>query len=282
MNDSYKFANAVSSVKTVYLKDAEKYEDELANLPTDPANADTPVDTDHTTPDKQSDHDWEKRYSDLKSYMDKQLNQMKTALETKNAQHAELQQKLKEAETRTKTYPVSEEQLVEWAETYPDFFNVLVTITEKNSDKNLQLVRDEIKRLEEAQEAIAKEKGWQELLKYHPDANEIKDDPRFASWFEVQPSGIQALIGSKNPKEVAKGIALYKEDMGIKPVQKNKTEKEASQAVTVAAKSEPPQGKKVWLESEIAKMHPNTYLRLEEEIELARREGRFKYDVSIN
>lgn len=275
--DTFRYANAVVSNKSVYMRDADKYEEELATPITDPANADTQTDGTPTLKETPVQHDWEKRHNDLKSYYDRQLNQAAEALKNKAQENLALEQKLLE---KPKTYPVSEAEIAEWAAQFPDFYKTLITVVERKNDQTAEQLRKEMARLEDTSKAIAAEKGRAELLKLHPDANDIEKDPRFAVWFAEQPSEVRVLIESSNPKAIAKGLNLYKEDMGIKTVQKNNTEKEASQAITLTSKAETPRDKKVWKESEIDKMHPRTFAKFEKEIDAARAEGRFEYDLS--
>lgn len=287
MSDNFKYANAFVQNKPVYLKDTDKYEKEMDTSLEDPEGNKKPEDTlleenpnspkDSTVDDS---HNWEKRYSDLKSYMDKQLNAFKTKSESVEQKNLELQQKLKDVESKPKQYPVSEAEIAQWAAEFPDFNKTLITIVSKIVDDNNKDLRQEMVKLEEASKAIAAEKGWQELLKLHPDANALVNDPQFNMWFAQQTPRIRALIESTNPKEIAKGIDLYKVEMNIKPVQKVNQDKEASKAVTTNSKPDAPKEKKRWSESQVKKMGKHQFERLEAEIDLARAEGRFDYDLS--
>lgn len=286
MTDTFKYANAVVQNKSMYLKDAEKYEEEMATSSDDSTNPDEQaVDTqsdENPTPKEKSvpEHDWEKRHSDLKSYMDRQLNTLKSSLEAKEQKNLELQQQLKEAKSQPKTYPVSDEEITQWAAQFPDFHKTLVSIIGKMNDQTAVELHKEIDRLEGQSKAIAAEKGRAELLKLHPDANEIEKDPQFATWFEKQKPRVRSLIESADPYEIADGLKLYKIDMNIKPKQKNSQDKEASMAITVNSRPETPKDKRIWTESEVARMSTRTYAKNEQEIEKARQEGRFEYDLS--
>lgn len=277
----FRYAGSIGSRKSVYLKDADKYEQELATAALDPANADTLEDGNPIPKDNSEDNvDWKKRYSDNQSHTAKQLREKDAETQRIAQENLALKQKLQEANNKPKSYPTSDEEIDQWAKQFPDFDKLLSTRIGKMIDQNSIELRNEMARLEDTSKAIAAEKGRAELLKLHPDANEIEKDPRFAVWFNEQEPEVRILIESPNPKAIAKGIKLYKEDVGIKTVQKNNSEKEASKAITLHSQPETPREKRIWRESEVDKMHPRTFAKLEKEIDQARAEGRFDYDLS--
>ena len=86
---------------------------------------------------------------------------------------------------------------------------------------------------------------------------------------------------TSNAKLAARAIDLYKMDSGQSKLTKKEekdVKKEAAKAISKTRKavdSEEPK-KKVWTASEISKLKPHEFEKLEQEIDLARLEGRIE------
>lgn len=287
-NENFRLSNADGISKGITMKDALKYERELeeekAKALLNPTSEDTLEETTPNTPEvtPTESHDWEKRYSDLKSYVDKQLNAKTQEVNSVKQQNLDLQQKLKVAESKPKNYPFTEAEVKEWADQFPDFHKFMDTVIDMKADKRDAEKDKQIQVLEQQIQSLAAERGRAKLLDLHPDANEIENDPQFISWFDQQEPEIKSLIESPDIKKIAKGLTLYKRDLGIKDKAKasKEADKEASKAITLHTKPDTPKDKKIWKESEVAKMHPRVYAKYADEIEQARLEGRFENDES--
>jgi len=139
----------------------------------------------------------------------------------------------------------------------------------------------QIKELNDFKQSVANERGRTELLKIHPDANEIEADSRFAQWYNEQEPEIQHLVDSGEPKKIGKAITIFKKDLGIVTKTAQDLQKEASQFVNLGP-TQPnlPKEQKTWYESEVKKMSQRDYIRFEKDIEIARTQGRYIYDIS--
>lgn len=280
MSDTQTYANAVVSTKSFAMRDVDKYAEELEsmeNTQDEGSQEDTQSEGNTNTPTSSEDGNWQKRYSDLQSYMDKEMNTLKSKYDAEKRAREEAEQLAKEAKAQPVQYPVSDEEIKAWAEQFPDFHKTLITIVKKENDAKSQEILKEFKKLEDASKAIAAEKGRNELLKLHPDAFEIEKNPQFKEWLGAAKPGVRRLIESSDPYEIAEGLSLYK--ARFKPQAKTDN-KEASRAVSTNSKPALPEGKKVWKESEVEKMHWKAYSKNEKDIDLARKEGRFIYDLS--
>ena len=88
---------------------------------------------------------------------------------------------------------------------------------------------------------------------------------------------------TSNSKLAARAIDLYKMDRGLSKLTKKEekdVKKEAAKAISKTKKandSDIPK-KKIWKTSEISKLKPHQFERLEKEIDLARLEGRIEYN----
>jgi hypothetical protein len=273
-------------------KDLADYEKELETSRLAPENTgQSPSSEAQVNPEKpnsannsqpqQQDNNWQKRYSDLQSHTDKKVAEVNKTLAAKEQELTELRKQLQQQAQAKKSYPVSEQDLEQWVKEFPPLLGIIQTIALKAFDERSQEVRQEFKKVEELTNELASEKGRAELLKIHPDANEIETDPRFAHWFNEQESEIQQLVASKNPKKIAKAISLFKKDLNIVTKTVEDLQREASRAVNLGpTPADVPQEQKVWHESEVGKMSIRQYAKYEKEIELARKEGRFVYDIS--
>ncbi len=228
------------------------------------------------------DETWKKRYSDLRSHSSKKENELSKEV-------ADLKKKLETVE-KNPDLPKNKEEAKEWVSKYPDLARVLMTLMEERDEKikeEVDNVRNEIT-LERAE--LAREKAFSAVLKVHPDFVELINDKKFQEWVNDQPKKRGSVIGGAIFKALyenetdadaaIEAVNVYKADVGKKPSDK----KEVVDAAKTVKKSAPEtprsDGKKVWLESEIDKMDRWTFDRLEEELEVARREGRIEYDIS--
>ena len=223
-------------------------------------------------------HDWKKRYSDLKSYHDRKNNEWLQ-------QHELTEAKLKLAEQKVsapRNLPKSTEELEEFKTEYPDVYDVVETVSRLEAESRMKEVEERIDSLRKAEQEAQVRTAEKELLSEHPDFLDIKSDPEFLTWLEDQPSNISDGVykNRTDSKWAARVVDLYKSDKDISQKKRGrprKVEAEAARAVTRterAAASSSEGEKKVWTSSEIARLKPHEYESLEKEIDKANREGR--------
>ena len=72
-----------------------------------------------------------------------------------------------------------------------------------------------------------KEKAEVELLKIHPDFEDIRESDDFHEWADEQPKWVQDALyeNSEDAKSAARAIDLYKSDRGIGKKDKSKSSK---------------------------------------------------------
>jgi hypothetical protein len=224
---------------------------------------------------KKQEHDWKKRYSDLKSYHDRKNNeweQEKELLEAKS--------KLAEQANTFSSAPKTTEELKEFEENYPDVFGVVQTVSQLQADARTKELEDRIAQLQKQEEQAQYKTAEQELLVLHPDFNELKEDTEFLDWLDKQPSVLSDGIYNNrtDARWAARVIDLYKADTGIN--QKTKaSSKDAAAVVTKSTKTAPfskNDGKKIWSIEEISRLKPHEFEQLESEIDAAKREGRIQ------
>ena len=144
-------------------------------------------------------------------------------------------------------------------------------------------LEDKYKNLQIQQEQIAKEKAEVELLKLHPDFNEIREKEEFHNWAANQDPTIQGWLyeNTSNAKLAARAIDLFKMDNGESKLTKKEekdVKKEAARAISKTRKSTESDipKKKVWTLSEISKLKAHEFEKHEKDIDLARLEGRIE------
>lgn len=226
------------------------------------------------------DHDWKKRYSDLKSYHDRKNNEW-------SQQQELIEAKLKLAEQKAnhpEILPKSPEELEEFKKEYPDVYNVVETVAKLQSAERMQEVEARLEELKKSEQESQVRLAEKELLSLHPDFIEIKDSPEFLSWLDEQPASIAEGIKKNrtDAKWASRVLDLFKVDNNISPKKRGRQKKSnaesAAEAVTKTEKvSVSPEGEaKVWTSEEIAKLKPWDFEKLESEIDKAAREGRIK------
>ena len=82
--------------------------------------------------------------------------------------------------------PKSKEELEAWRKEYPDVYDMVETIAMDKATTRTADLENKYKNLQLQQEQIAKEKAEVELLKLHPDFNDIRANDDFHEWAEIK------------------------------------------------------------------------------------------------
>lgn len=256
-------------------------EEELERLKNPQENADN---GEKTVSDDKNPHaeeeTFKKRYGDLRRHTQKIQEDFKKEID-------DLRTQLEQAARKEIKLPKSEDDLKAWATQYPDVYKIVETIAIKKAQEQTTGVEERLKRVDEMERNVAREKAETELLKLHPDFDTIRDEDGFHEWAEQQPKWIQdALYNNDNDaRSAARAIDLYKADMGIVKKEKKDSGKEAAKSVGTRSERTTPNGEGtegVIRESQVAKMSIKEYEVRAEEIQTAMRTGKFVYDVSGN
>ena len=226
-------------------------------------------------PAKAEDRVFKKRYDDLKKHYDSTIDKHKNELSSLRTQL--------ESSTTQFVPPKSKEELEAWRKEYPDVYDMVETIAINKATTQTADLETKYKDLQLQQEQIAKEKAEVELLKLHPDFNDIRAKDDFHEWAEQQDPTIQSWLyeNTSNSKLAARAIDLYKMDRGQSTLTKKEekdVKKEAAKAISKTKKatdSDIPK-KRIWTTSEISKLKPHQFEKFEKEIDLARLEGRIE------
>ena len=226
-------------------------------------------------PENAEERVFKKRYGDLKRHYDSTLGKHKDEVRTLRTQ---LEQSSKQF-----VPPKSKDELETWRKEYPDVYDMVETIAMNKADSRAKEMESKYQNLQVQQEQINREKAEVELLKAHPDFQDIRSKDEFHEWAAKQDPVIQGWLyeNTANASLAGRAIDLYKMDSGISKLSKKQetaVKNEAAKAITKTAKAtevEMPK-KKVWSNAEISKMNVREYAKYEEEIDKAVREGRIQ------
>lgn len=221
-------------------------------------------------------HDYKKRYDDLKSHYDNKLSEWRKEKE-------EILIQLQDNKKSNMAMPKTAEELQLFKQKHPDVYDVIETVASMKTDSRIQDVEEHLNILREKEFELSRQNAQKELLNHHPDFLDLKDSEEFVEWLKDQPDNIAEGV-TKNATDVkwaVRTVDLYKLDKGIgKQKSKSKKPSDAAKVVKTTTASQDitdkNQGKKIWTYEEIARLKPHQFEKVEEEIELANREGRIR------
>ena len=231
---------------------------------------------------QKEDHDYKKRYDDLKKHYDTKLNEWKQNREV-------LEAKLKMGDgpsLKAEQLPKTAEELENFRTQYPDVYDVVETISSLKANDRVSEVEEHLEVLRQKEEEAERITAEKQLSALHPDFKELKESDDFLRWLEEQPSSISDGVYRNNTdvRWAARVIDLYKADVGQTTTKsrrsgsKKNQRAEAAQAVTRTAANRGLESlgpdKKVWTVEEISRLKPWEFEKYEKEIDSASREGR--------
>ena len=226
-------------------------------------------------PENAEERVFKKRYDDLKRHYDSTLGKHKDEVRTLRTQL--------DSSSKQIIPPKSKEELEAWKKEYPDVYEMVETIAIGKADSRAKEMEDKYQNLQVQQEQISREKAEVELLKAHPDFQDIRSKDEFHEWAAKQDPIIQGWLyeNTANSSLAGRAIDLYKMDKGISQLSKKQekaVKNEAAKAITKTAKATEVDmtKKKVWSNAEISKMNVREYAKYEEDIDKAVREGRIQ------
>lgn len=256
----------------------KKEEEELEQMMKEQrGEAEETAEPEEAEPTNAEEKTFKKRYSDLRRHQQKQAEDFKKEIDA-------LKSQLSDATKKEMKLPKSDEDIETWAAEYPDVAAIVETIAMKKAREQATALEERFKAVDEMQYSAKKEKAEAELMRMHPDFDEIRDSDSFHDWAEEQPKWVQdALYDNDNDaRSAARAIDLYKSDMGI-TTKKSKSDKDAAKSVSTKNTRNKPQDSEAGTylkESTVQKMSPQEYEAKSDEIMEAIRSGKFVYDVS--
>jgi hypothetical protein len=221
---------------------------------------------------------FKKRYGDLRRHTQDKEKQFQKQLD-------DLKEQLSKATKKEMKLPKSDEDIEAWASEYPDVAKIVETIAMKKAIEQSAELESRIQKIDEMSAEATKDKAEVELMRIHPDFNDIRDSDEFHDWAEEQPKWVQdALYENDNDaRSAARAIDLYKSDKGIGKEVKTKSDKSAALEISTKntrTKVDATEAGKKIRESAVQKMSAQQYEKQADTIMEAIRSGNFIYDVS--
>ena len=270
-NDSFGTINSETLYKGNYREDV--YKDDEDDTPEVEASEDTEQPESNSfveTKEEKPDHDYKKRYDDLKRHYDKKL----TEFEEEKRQLATATQQA------NVPMPKTVEELEEFKTQYPDVYGVVETVAAMQANERTSELQKELEVIKEREKETVVQAAYRELTNNHPDFDEIKTDEKFLNWLQEQPESISDGIYNNNTdaRWASRVLDLYKADAGISKRKTSKAKTDAATSVRAPKAreitSEQGGDKRIWKASEIRSLKPWEFEKLEGELDSARQEGR--------
>jgi len=270
-NDSFGTINSETLYKGNYREDV--YKDDEDDTPEVEASEDTEQPESNSfveTKEEKPDHDYKKRYDDLKRHYDKKL----TEFEEEKRQLATATQQA------NVPMPKTVEELEEFKTQYPDVYGVVETVAAMQANERTSELQKELEVIKEREKETVVQAAYRELTNNHPDFDDIKTDEKFLEWLQEQPESISDGIYNNNTdaRWASRVLDLYKADAGISKRKTSKAKADAATSVRAPRAreitSEQGGDKRIWKASEIRGLKPWEFEKLESELDSARQEGR--------
>lgn len=225
-------------------------------------------------PDNPEEETFRKRYGDLRRHAAKvekelkdKISSLETAIEEKNI-----------------SYPKTEEEVTNWAKNYPDLYKIIETMIMKREKGATEKVSERLKRVDELERELDREKAMKQLLEAHPDFPKIRDSQEFHDWLATKSKAIQNIMyeDGADVMDAIEVVSLYKELILNKKEKKESPKKaDAARPTPSGPRSAPSfEGEHFFKESEVQRMNEREYLKYEAEIEKQIAAGKFVYDIS--
>lgn len=283
-NDSFGVVNNPNLYKNKYREEVDRDDDEeqeevQAQDPTQEEEVATqeeqaPNPASFVEAQKKDDTDYKKRYDDLKRHYDAKLQEWKN-------DRQDMLSRLSASQPSQAEVQNNDSSLDQFKSQYPDVYEAIDKISASKSELKVKKLEEDLLSLKEKEAQLEKEKAYQELLRLQPDFDNLKTDEKFTGWLDQQPTSISDGIYNNNTdaKWASRVVDLYRADIGTKDTKKSTANKSKDAAMSVSKTNTTnvatsKQDGKIWKVSEIAKLKPWEFEKLEKEIDLARAEGR--------
>lgn len=231
-------------------------------------------------PENAEEKSFKKRYGDLRRHQQEKEKELYAKIEA-------LQTQLSEATKKEINLPKSDEDIEAWASKYPDVAAIVETIAIKKAKEQAAVLEERVRAVDELQMTATREKAEAELLRYHPDFEDIRETDDFHNWVDEQPKSIQDALyeNASDARTAARAIDLYKADRNMTTKKPKNTDKDAARSVNARnsrSKPDTSNSSRAILESDVQKMSAQEYEKMSDEIMEAIRTGNFVYDLSGN
>jgi hypothetical protein len=217
---------------------------------------------------------FKKRYSDLRTHSNKQVEEIKYLKE-------QLDSVVNAPVLRP---PKSDEEISEWADQYPDVAAIVETIATKKAQEKFDEADARLHEIDKITAEASRVKLENKIRESHLDFDTLRDSDEFHDWAGEQPKWVQDALyeNSDDPASVVRVIDLYKIDHGMELTAKKAAIKKAAKVVATKRGAKPSTDSTAAhiRESQVHAMTPTEYAANAETIDEAIRTGKFVYDMS--
>jgi hypothetical protein len=252
----------------------KREEEELQQLIEERQNPEREM-TNDAEPDSAEERSFKKRYGDLRRHQQQKEKEYEDRI-------AKLEDQLKKSTQQEIKLPKSDEDIDAWARKYPDVAAIVETIAIKKAKEQAEGLEARVREIDEMKANAAREKAEAELMRLHPDFDDIRDNDDFHQWVDEQPKWVQDALyeNDSDAKSAARAIDLYKADRNIRT--KTNNSRDAASSVSTRGRSKPTQNDASGYlrESAVEKMSAAEYEKAADSIMEAIRTGKFIYDLS--
>jgi hypothetical protein len=279
-NDNFGTINNDQLYRGKYREDVYRDDDEVVEAQ-DPSEEEATPEKEATfaEPQAESDTDYKKRYDDLKRHYDTKLSEWKKEKE----ELAAARKAGRDSGLSTSELPKTAEELEDFKSKYPDVYAIVETVSTLQAESKLSSLQGEIETLKKREKDLEIQSAYKQLVANHPDFPELRNDKAFLSWLDDQPASIADGIYRNNTDAVwaSRVVDLYKADKGMNKPRRTSRDADPAVAVTRTASrdvvGEANPDKKIWKASDIGRLKPWEFEKLEGELDAARAEGRIDY-----
>ena len=228
-------------------------------------------------PESAEEKTFKKRYGDLRRHSQKKETELQQQID-------QLRQQLEVSTKKEIQYPKSESELENWMQQYPDVAKIVETIAMKKVNEQASDYESRFQEIDAMKHEALREKAEAELMRLHPDFQDIRDTDEFQDWVDEQPQWVRdALIHNETDAiSASRAIDLYKADMGIGKLKKTNSDKEAAKSVSARSERNSPESdssKGYLRESEVDKWTSQEFEKRMGEIQEAMANDKFIYDM---
>ena len=284
-NDSFGTVNNESLYKgkyreEVYQDDEEQDEteqdQELAASEEEATEEQATPQENFADPQPSNEPDYKKRYDDLKRHYDGKLAEWRDEKADLEAKFASIQ-------------PLpsggANLDLEQFQSQYPDVYAAIQRISSTQSEARVRNLEGELEEIKKREKGLEKQKAYEQLLRLQPDFDTLKESEDFTSWLKEQPDSISDGVynNATDAQWASRVVDLYKSDKGLTKKSSTRTRKKSDAAMSVsktAAREVSTESgeKRTWKASEMGRMKPWEFEKLEQELDAARAEGRIDYN----
>lgn len=217
---------------------------------------------------------FKKRYGDLRRHAQQKETRAAEQINDLKNQLAQL------SAASNQPMPKTKEEFEAWKAKYPDIVGFIEIIAEERASAAKQQLQEELGSVKQKLTETEKEKGYATLKSLVPNIEDIVASAGYKTWFNNQPAFVQEELNtSDDPYRIAYFMNVYAHTLQ-RPTTKQDNKLQALETQVKNTGITPANTKWKFTQSQISKMQPEEFEKMEDEIITARNAGLILDDVS--